>query len=255
MILVMSGTADGREIVRQLDRAGVRVLTTVATPYGQKVFEDMGLGHLCVRAKLSGDGLPNFIEENGVDTVIDATHPYAANASRIAMEACKIKTIRYIRFQREGTPLPQSLLIHQVDDVDQAVETAGRLGKRILLTTGFKSAEDFSRLLKDGAGGYAIIVRILPMPEHISRCIEMGISQKNIIATQGPFSKEFNIVNIRDFDIHVVVTKDGGKEAKTQEKVDACLETQTPLVVIQRPILDYPITCSSMEELRSTLDL
>ncbi len=250
----MSGTADGREIVRELDRAGARVLTTVATPYGQKVFEDMGLGHLCVRAKLSGDGLPNFIEENGVDTVIDATHPYAANASIIAMKACKIKAIRYIRFQREGTQLPQSPLIHKVDDTDQAVETAGRLGKRILLTTGFKNAEDFSRLLKDG-GDYAIIVRILPMPEHISRCIEMGISRKNIIAAQGPFSKEFNIVNIRDFNIDVVVTKDGGKEAKTQEKVDACLETQTPLVVIQRPILDYPITCSSMEELRSTLDL
>jgi precorrin-6A/cobalt-precorrin-6A reductase len=250
----MSGTADGREIVRQLDQAGASVRTTVATSYGQEVLERMGLGHLCVRARLSGDGLPNFIEENGVDTIIDATHPYAVNASVIAMEACKKKNTRYIRFQRDGTPLPQSLLIHQVDDVDQAVDTAGRLGKRILLTTGFKSAEDFSRLLKDG-GDYAIIVRILPMPDHISRCIEMGISQKNIIAAQGPFSKEFNIVNIRDLDIHVVVTKDGGKEAKMQEKIDACLETQTPLVIIQRPILDYPITCSSTEELLSTLDL
>ncbi len=249
----MSGTADGREIVRQLDLAGADVRTTVATSYGQEVFERMGLGHLCVRTKLSGDGLPNFIEENGVDTIIDATHPYAVKASRIAMKACKKKNTRYIRFQREGTPLPQSLLIHRVDDVDQAVETAGRLGKRILLTTGFKSAEDFCRLLEEG--NHEIIVRILPMPEHISRCIEMGISQKNIIAAQGPFSKEFNIVNIQDFDIHVVVTKDGGKEAKTQEKVDACIETQTPLVVIQRPILDYPITCSSIEELRSALDL
>ena len=52
----------------------------------------------------------------------------------------------------------------------------------------------------------------------------------------------------RNFNIDVVVTKDGGREAKTQEKIDACLETETPLVIIQRPVLNYPCVCSSIEE-------
>ncbi|HHT9134216.1 MAG TPA: precorrin-6A/cobalt-precorrin-6A reductase, partial [Candidatus Avalokitesvara rifleensis] len=85
MILVMSGTADGREIVRELHERGAKVLTTVATTYGEGPFREMGLGHLCVRSRLSGDGLPNFIDENGIDTIVDATHPYAVNASLIAM--------------------------------------------------------------------------------------------------------------------------------------------------------------------------
>ena len=245
MILVTSGTADGREIVRELHERGAKVLTTVATIYGEGPFREMGLGHLCVRSRLSGDGLPNFIDENGIDTIVDATHPYAVNASLIAMRACEKKGIKYIRFQREGTPLPDSPLIHKVDNINQAVEVAGRLGRRILLTTGFNSIKDFIRLKDDSS--HELIVRILPMPEHISRCIEMGILPKNIIALQGPFSKEFNIVNLRDFNVDVVVTKDGGREAKTREKVDACLETETPLVIIQRPVLNYSCVCSSIE--------
>ncbi len=247
MILVMSGTADGREIVRRLHDAKVKVLTTVATPYGEEIFAEMGLGHLCVTGRMDGDELVRFIDDNGVDTVIDATHPYAANASLNAMRACEEKGIRYIRFQREATPLPESPLIHGVDGVNEAVEVAGKLGGRILLTTGFNSVKDFIRLQDDGS--YEIIVRILPMPEHVSRCVEMGILPKNILAIQGPFSKEFNIVNIRDFSINVVVTKDGGREARTREKLDACLECEIPIVIIHRPRLQYPMMYSSIAKL------
>jgi precorrin-6A/cobalt-precorrin-6A reductase len=83
----------------------------------------------------------------------------------------------------------------------------------------------------------------------------MGIPPWNIIALQGPFSKEFNIATFREFGIEVVVTKDGGKEAKTLEKVEACLETGIPIVIIQRPKLDYPVMYSSIDELLNGLGL
>ncbi len=253
MILVMSGTADGREIVRRLHEAGTKVLTTVATSYGEEIFRETGLGHLCIRGRLDGDALLKFIDDKKVDTIIDATHPYAANASLNAMRACTTKNIKYIRFQREATPLPESPLIHEVGNIDEAVGAAGKLGRRILLTTGFNSVKDFIGLQEDGS--HEIIARILPMPEHVNRCIEMGISPNDIIAAQGPFSKESNVANIRDFDINVVVTKDGGREAKTQEKIDACLELEIPMVIIHRPRLDYPVVYSSIDELVKEISL
>ncbi|HHT9153469.1 MAG TPA: precorrin-6A/cobalt-precorrin-6A reductase [Candidatus Hypogeohydataceae bacterium YC40] len=64
-----------------------------------------------------------------------------------------------------------------------------------------------------------------------------------------PFSKEFNSANMREFNIDVVVTKDGGKEAKTLEKIEACLEEGIPIVVIQRPSLDYPVVRTSIKEI------
>ncbi len=94
MILVMAGTADGREIVRRLHEAGAGVLTTVATSYGEGIFEEMGLGHLCIKGRLDGAALVEFITDNGVETVVDATHPYAADASRTAISACEKRGIR-----------------------------------------------------------------------------------------------------------------------------------------------------------------
>ncbi len=134
--------------------------------------------------------------------------------------------------------------------VKEAVEVAGRLGNRILLTTGFNSIKDFIGL-RDGQ--HELIVRILPVPEHIARCLEMGIQPWHILALQGPFSKEFNIANFREFNIDVVVTKDGGREAKTQEKVEACMESGIPIVIIGRPRLDYPVVYSSIDKLLNGL--
>ncbi len=54
---------------------------------------------------------------------------------------------------------------------------------------------------------------------------------------------------MREFNIDVVVTKDGGQEAKTLEKIEACLEEGIPIVVIQRPSLDYPVVCTSIKEI------
>ena len=244
MILVMSGTADGRELVQELNRRGKKLLTTVATAYGSALYEDMGLGELCVEGKLDKNGLVKFIEENGIDTIIDATHPYAKDASKNAIAACKTKGVRYIRLERNSTQLPQSPLLHIVKDLEEAVELSSSLGNRILVTTGYNSVSSFIRLKHKND----LVVRILPVPEHIQGCIKMGIPPWNIHALQGPFSKEFNRATIREFNIDVVVTKDGGKEAKTLEKIEACLEEGIPIVVIQRPSLDYPLVCSSIQE-------
>ncbi|MFN3467395.1 MAG: precorrin-6A reductase [Candidatus Brocadiales bacterium] len=244
MIMVMSGTVDGRELVQELARQGKKLLTTVATAYGSALYEDMGLSDLCVEGRMDKAGLIKFIEENGIDTIIDATHPYAKEASKNAMEACKTKGVRYIRFERDSTQLPKSPLLHTVKDLEDAVELASTLGKRILVTTGYNSISSFIRLRYKND----LVVRILPVPEHIQGCIKLGIPPWNIHALQGPFSKEFNRATIKEFNIDVVVTKDGGKEAKTLEKIEACLEEGIPIVVIQRPSLDYPLVCSSIKE-------
>ncbi len=247
MILVMSGTADGRELVQELNRRGKKLLTTVATAYGATLYEDIGLGNLCREGRLDREGLMKLIEENGIDTVIDATHPYAKEASKNAIEACKARGVRYIRLERDSTQLPQSPRLHLVKmakDLEEAVELSGSLGNRILVTTGYNSVSSFIRLKHKND----LVVRILPVPEHIQGCIKLGIPPWNIQALQGPFSREFNRATIREFNIDVVVTKDGGKEARTLEKIEACLEEGIPIVVIQRPSLDYPLVCSSIKE-------
>lgn len=254
----MSGTKDGKEIVRLLHSKGVAVITTVVTRYGKQMFDEIGLGHICVQGKLDADALLDFIEKHNIKTVIDATHPYAAQASINAITACQKRGVNYIRYEREHTPIPDSPLIHRVTNIEDAVEACKTLGKRILLATGFTTISKFIPLTltlpprggEQGKGDKKeIIVRILPIPEHINKCIEMGIPPSNIIAAEGPFSVASNIKTFRDYNIDVVVTKDSGTTGGTPEKIEAALGEKTNVVLITRPHIQFPTVYSSIEAL------
>ena len=255
MILVMSGTEEGKEIVKRLSDRGEEVVTTVATEYGQEKYEEIGLGHLCIQGKLDVEGLSLFIRDNDIVTLIDATHPYATQASLNAIKASEENGIKYIRFQRSasvtvkdcggGTVLESQAFVHIVNDMVEAVEWCDKSDKkRVLLTTGFSAAEKFAKLKNDKE----IFIRILPLAANIEQCVKLGIKQSNIIALQGPFSLEFNKVIYNQYKIDVVVTKDSGKTGGVPEKIQAASEAGIDIVIIKRKEIDYPVKCSSIDE-------
>jgi precorrin-6A/cobalt-precorrin-6A reductase len=251
LILVMSGTEEGREIVKRLHDKGADVITTVATEYGQKIYEKIGLGHLCIQGKLDIKELSKFIRDNSIRTLVDATHPYATQASLNAIKASEESGIKYIRFQRsasvteDGDIDDKQAFVHIVTDMDEAVSWCSKSDrKRILLTTGFSAAEKFVKLKDEKE----IFVRILPMPAHIERCVSMGIKPSNILALQGPFSLELNKAIYNQYKIDVVVTKDSGKTGGVPEKIQSARETGIDIVIIKRAEIDYPVQCSSIDE-------
>ena len=157
MILVMSGTEEGREIVERLNDREEDIITTVATEYGREIYKRMGLGDLCIQGRLDAKELSELIRNKNVHTLIDATHPYATQASLNAITASEESGIKYIRFQRsasvtEGggagdTAIDKLRFVHLVADMDEAVSWCAKSDrKRILLTTGFSAAEKFAKL-------------------------------------------------------------------------------------------------------------
>jgi precorrin-6A/cobalt-precorrin-6A reductase len=256
----MSGTEEGREIVKRLSDRGEGVVTTVATEYGHEIYEKIGLGHLCLQGRLDTTGLTELIRDKNIKTLIDATHPYAAQASLNAIKVSEECGIKYIRFQRPSSvsysasadeaAIKKHESVHYVKNMDEAVEWCSKSDrKNILLTTGFSSVEKFVKL-KDGKNIY---VRMLPMPAHIEQCVKMGIKSSNILALQGPFSLELNNAIFNQYHIDVVVTKDSGKTGGVPEKIQAAMEMGIDTVVIQREEIDYPVICSTIDEVFSML--
>ncbi|HJO55543.1 MAG TPA: precorrin-6A reductase [Candidatus Scalindua sp.] len=255
MILVMSGTEEGREIVERLNDNGEDVVTTVATEYGREIYKKIGLGHLCVQGRLDINELSELIRNKSVVTLIDATHPYATQASLNAIKACEESGIKYIRFQRsasitEGSDIGKTAIdelayVHLVEDMDEAVSWCSKSDRnRILLTTGFSAAEKFVKLKDEKE----IYIRILPMAEHIEKCVSMGIKPSNILALQGPFSLELNTAIYNQYNIDVVITKDSGKTGGVPEKIQSASEVGIDIVIIKRDEIDYPVKCSSIDE-------
>ncbi len=255
MILVMSGTEEGREIVERLNDKGEDVVTTVATEYGREIYKKIGLGHLCIQGRLDTNELSELIRSKNIDTLIDATHPYATQASLSAIKASEESSIKYIRFQRSASvaeggdtgkaDTDKLGFVHLVKDMNEAVSWCSSSDKeRILLTTGFSAAEKFAKLKDDKE----IFVRILPMPEHIEKCVSMGIKQSNILALQGPFSIELNTAIYNQYKIDVVITKDSGKTGGVPEKIQSASEAGIDIVIIKRDEIEYPVKCSSIDE-------
>ena len=116
--------------------------------------------------------------------------------------------------------------------VDTAKEAAALLREQegnILLTTGAKELSAFCSL-----DPKRLFPRVLPSHEGIAACEAAGIPHRNIIAMQGPFSREINIAIIRQYGIRYVVTKDGGVPGGFPEKAEAAKETGTVLIVMRR---------------------
>lgn len=68
----------------------------------------------------------------------------------------------------------------------------------------------------------------------------VGIGPDSIIAMQGPFSIELNRAMLEECKADVLVTKENGSVGGVEEKVSAALSPGIPVVVIERPKLNYP---------------
>jgi precorrin-6A/cobalt-precorrin-6A reductase len=82
-------------------------------------------------------------------------------------------------------------------------------------------------------------VRVLPDHNVVKKCQELGLRPKDIIAMQGPFSKEMNRLMFKTFNASVVVIKESGRAGGTETKMSAALSLKIPVVVIKRPALSW----------------
>jgi len=246
-ILVMAGTKEGREIAQNLSAQGHMVYESSTSHYDHRGLkekvailsgaEDQGV--IRITESLSQEKIMELAKEKGIELVVDATHPYAVNASLNAIAACQELGIKYIRYEREKTDLPISSLILPVKNYDEAAARAFSLGKRIFLTIGSRQLKPFVEL---GRHFHAfLIVRVLPWEESIRTCHSYGLSPDQILAMQGPFSKELNMALFKEYKAEVVVSKNTGLEGGFKAKLDAALALNIPIVVIERPKIDYPV--------------
>jgi len=94
-----------------------------------------------------------------------------------------------------------------------------------------------------------LYVRILPVPEHIALCLDMGIPPARIIAMHGPFSEDLNRAMFRQYQINTMVTKESGDAGGALEKIHAAFTEGIDTIVIERPRLGFPQKYSSIDEI------
>lgn len=236
MILVLAGTSDARELAVRLRAEGYPVLATVVTDSAAQSLAEAGLAARVGR--LTAEQLAELAAEIGATAVVDATHPFAEEASRNAMAAAKRTGLPYVRFERERQTFSDRPGLVWADDYERAAELAAERRGVVMLTTGSKTLPIFARRLL-GLPDTTLIARMLPRKDNMEKCEELGIEQKNIVAMQGPFSKELNAALYRHYGVTLMITKESGKVGAVGEKLEAALELGIECIVIGRPQIEY----------------
>lgn len=257
MIFVAAGTRDGREIVKMLLERGFAVAASAASAYGGRLLTDscaewFAHGKLHVNDEpLPRDAMLAYWREHDVTVVVDASHPYAVHVSKTMMSLAAETEIPYIRYERDLTQLPVSGL-QVAADYDGAAEMAASCGKTVFLTTGSHSLRQFTEhpALRD----HRIVARVLPTVDVISLCAELRLQPKDIIAMQGPFSRELNRAMFAQYAADVIVTKNSGTVGGTDTKLLAAQDLGLPVVMIDRPKLAYPHLAQSVDAVLSFVE-
>lgn len=231
MILIFSGTVEGRVLAAKLILLGYRVVVSTATQHGANMIKQTKNLDV-IYGKLELEQLKKLIREKDISVIVDATHPYAKNISKNLIDACKDIDVELIRYERPSVIGDKYLKFDTFEEICKFLNT--KKGN-VLMTTGSNNLDAVSENMDLDR----VFVRVLPTANVINKTIALGFKPSNIIGMQGPFSVQLNEAIIEQFNIKYLVTKDSGNEGGAIQKLLAASNKNVKVIVLRRPYIDY----------------
>ncbi|MFN8636694.1 MAG: cobalt-precorrin-6A reductase [Chloroflexota bacterium] len=219
-VLVLGGTTEARELALLLERAGIPCVSSLA---GRLAQPRLPAGPVRIGGFGGADGLADWLSEQRVSAVIDATHPFAARISESALAACTRAGVPHLRLERSGWIERPGDRWLRVPDLSSAARLAPTIGQRILLTIGRQDVAVFASV--DTAW---FLIRCIEAPD------ERRPPHHELQLARGPFTFDGELALMRSWAIDVLVTRDSGGPA-TVPKLDAARMLEVPVVMVSRP--------------------
>ncbi|MCI1960040.1 MAG: precorrin-6A reductase [Clostridia bacterium] len=230
-ILLFGGTAEGRNLTEFLSDKQINTLLCVVSDYGKNLISENQ--YISVReGRIDEKQIEQLIESEDFSCAVDATHPFAKNATENIKTACEKCGLEYIRLSRD-TKCDSSfegLKAVWVDNMSSAAEYLSHKTGNIFVTTG---SRDIDKLNVIPNFSERLYVRILPVCDSIEKCLKAGINEKNIICIHGPFSEKLNQCLIEETKSEYLLTKESGKTGGFFEKLSAAKKAGITAVIIK----------------------
>jgi precorrin-6A/cobalt-precorrin-6A reductase len=221
-LLILGGTGEAARLATQAAQLqGVEVITSLAgrtrrpvTPSG--IVRIGGFG---------GDaGLVDYMQEQRIDLLIDATHPFAAQISFNAATAAQVCGLPHLLLMRPAwEPVAGDHWI-AVESIAAAVAILPRVARRVFLTTGRQDLAAFAPLTD-----LWFLMRMIDPPTP-----DTPVPPGTLVLERGPFTLEDERALLQTYAIEALVSKNSGGDA-TYAKITAARELALPVVMIQRP--------------------
>lgn len=221
-LLILGGTTEAVALAWRLAAMpGLRVITSLA---GRTARPATLPGEMRVGGFGGVERLTDYLCLEGIDLLVDATHPFAARMSRQAAEAGNRAGIARLMLVRPAWERQPDDNWTEVDSVEAAARTLPPRDARVFLTTGRQELAPFA-VRPD----LWFLVRLIDEPDE-----PLPFPNHTILCERGPFALDGERRLLADHAIDVVVAKNSGGRA-SEPKILAAREQGVPVVMVRRP--------------------
>lgn len=233
-VWLIGGTADAKALAHRLVDQGYSILATVATEQGGELWPECS-GLETRVGRLSEEEMSALLASEEFLALVDGSHPYAQIVSEQAARVAQKASVPYLRLGREQTPLGDEVQVFP--SVAAVADFLRSQEGKIFSTLGSKELDPLAALPD---ARERLVARVLPTPEVLQKCADLGLGTPNIIAMMGPFSLELNRASFQASGAKWLVTKDSGKVGGMDDKLKAALELGMKILVVGRPVEGAP---------------
>jgi precorrin-6A/cobalt-precorrin-6A reductase len=243
-LLILGGTGDASILATRA--ASITNLNIILSLAGRtETARNSNSHNTSIQTRIGGfggiEGLTNYIQQNSIDLIIDATHPFAAQISYHGTEAARICGIPYLILDRPQWEKEIGDNWIEVETIAEAAKILPNVAKRVFLTIGRQELAAFAHLQD-----IWFLMRSIDPPQP-------PIPRGEIILDQAPFALEKERKLLLKYKIEAIVSKNSGGDA-TYPKVFTARELGIPIIMIKRPSLPQTDRASTVEEALTWLD-
>jgi precorrin-6A/cobalt-precorrin-6A reductase len=259
-IWLIGGTSESVQLAAAIASANLPCTITVTTEAARTLYPDSPMLRVWV-GRLFAAQIGQFLQAHQIVAVLDASHPYAVEISRLAIAACTQFNLPYLRYERpslkqahrwaseqvnrEDSPITNSPLpITHLDSFETLISEDYLRGQRVLLTVGYKVLP----LFRPWHEKATLFTRILPSMVSLEAALAAGFTPDRIIALRPPISADLETALWRFWNISMVVTKASGSPGGEDIKQAVASELGVTLITIDRPLVNYPAQTSDLGE-------
>lgn len=230
-ILVLGGTAEASALIKAcVDHKNLHVILSLAGVTKNPVIPGS------IDTRIGGFGgtekMAEWIKEQQIDLVIDATHPFAQQITKNTYQAIHQVNVPFLRLERSAWEKKDGDLWQEVQTVQEAVMMIGLQPRNVFITIGRKELLPF----KECTVSHRYWIRSVDHPEAI-----YIPDHAQLIQAKGPFSEADEVAFLKQHNIDCIVSKNSGGKT-VYAKISAARKLGIPVILIQRPVME-PMPC------------
>jgi precorrin-6A/cobalt-precorrin-6A reductase len=221
-VLVLGGTTEASRLAQALAQAQVdgvfsyagRTAAPLTQPLPTRVG---GFGGVA--------GLQAWLQAERISHVVDATHPFAAQMSNNAVQACAALGVPLLALERPAWTAQAGDHWQHVADVEAAVQALPDKPGRIFLAIGRQHLEPFL-----ARSEHWYLLRL------VDDVLQLPAEHGHVLLERGPFTIQGDRALLQAHGItHIVAKNSGG--AGAESKLTAARELGLPVILIDRPAI------------------